>query len=134
MTRITYILTLLLCSNVSNLIGQTITSYQASNGITYHIGDTITLNKGSYPDGMFRYIQTKGALASLIDSDGDTRVSQNSENAKTFLKKIKTVKNKLTFETETFFTLSTPGNVKILLSCDIEKAIETCEITPCNQD
>lgn len=40
--------------------GQKITSYKAINGITYHIDDTVRLNKGSNANGSFLYIEDRG--------------------------------------------------------------------------
>jgi hypothetical protein len=39
---------------------QTYTSYKATNGVTYHLNDTVRLGKGSASNGSFLYIQERG--------------------------------------------------------------------------
>src|ERR1700743_1132298 len=39
---------------------QEIKQYKATNGVTYHLNDTIKLGKGSNANGSFLYIEDKG--------------------------------------------------------------------------
>ena len=69
--------------------------YTASNEITYHVGDTITLGMGSNPDGSFKYVQMSGAKALLMyDQNSSTSLNAPRDLAglRFVIKKIKVVK------------------------------------------
>ena len=73
---------------------QKLKEYHASNGKTYHPGDTIKVGLGSMPNGDFKYIQ----INQLLPGPPDPRRS-NSMNARKdmsgsgyVIKKIQTVK------------------------------------------
>jgi len=53
------------------------TEYTASNGITYHVGDTLRLGRGSDPQGNFRYV-VMGGWASWLPSDASKGVGQSN--------------------------------------------------------
>jgi len=110
---------------------QKLKEYKASNGITYHPGDTIKVALGSMPDGNSKYIQ----INQLLPGPPDPRRS-NSMNARKdmsgsgyVIKKIQTVRQ-MGGGDKTVITIRTGG----LPTCDIwiEEAIAACEVTPCN--
>ncbi len=109
---------------------QKLKEYYASNGKTYHPGDTIHVGLGSMPDGSFKYIQ----INQLLPGPPDPRRS-NSMNARKdmsgsnyVIKKIQNVKQ-MSGSDKTVITIRTGG----LPTCDIwiEEAIASCEVTPC---
>jgi hypothetical protein len=108
---------------------QKLKEYHASNGITYHPGDTIKVGLGTMPDGNFKYIQ----INQLLPGPPDPRRS-NSMNAHKdmsgggyVIKKIQNVRQM--GGDKTVITIRTGG----LPTCDIwiDEAIKTCEVTPC---
>ena len=109
---------------------QKLKEYKASNGITYHPGDTIRVGLGSMPDGNFKYIQ----INQLLPGPPDPRRS-NSMNARKdmsgsgyVIKKIQNVRQ-MAGGDKTVITIRTGG----LPTCDIwiDEAILSCEVTPC---
>ena len=110
---------------------QKLKEYQASNGKTYHPGDTIRVGLGTMPNGDFKYIQ----INQLLPGPPDPRRS-NSMNARKdmsgsgyVIKKIQNVKQ-MSGSDKTVITIRTG----VLPTCDIwiEEAIAACEVTPCN--
>lgn len=55
--------------------------YTANNGVTYHIGDTITLGDGTKPDGSFKYVQYWGAKLMMLQSDNPESIFANRDYA-----------------------------------------------------
>jgi len=110
---------------------QKLKEYKASNGITYHPGDTIKVGLGSMPDGNFKYMQ----INQLLPGPPDPRRSNSMTARKDMsgsgyvIKKIQSVRQMGGGE-KTVITIRTGG----LPTCDIwiEEAIATCEVTPCN--
>lgn len=110
---------------------QKLKEYKASNGITYHPGDTIKVGLGSMPDGNFKYIQ----INQLLPGPPDPRRSNSMTARKDMsgsgyaIKKIQNVRQMGGGE-KTVITIRTGG----LPTCDIwiEEAITACEVTPCN--
>jgi len=110
---------------------QKLKEYHASNGITYHPGDTIKVGLGSMPDGNFKYIQ----INQLLPGPPDPRRSNSMTARKDMsgsgyvIKKIQNVRQMGGGE-KTVITVRTGG----LPTCDIwiEEAIAVCEVTPCN--
>ena len=95
---------------------QKLKEYKASNGITYHPGDTIRVGLGSMPDGNFKYIQ----INQLLPGPPDPRRS-NSMNARKdmsgsgyVIKKIQNVRQ-MAGGDKTVITIRTGG----LPTCDI---------------
>ena len=124
------IFTFLLLAPVA-AFSQKLKEYHASNGITYHPGDTIKVGLGSMPDGNFKYIQ----INQLLPGPPDPRRSNSMTARKDMsgsgyvIKKIQNVKQMGGGE-KTVITIRTGG----LPTCDIwiEEAIAVCEVTPCN--
>jgi hypothetical protein len=109
---------------------QKLKEYKASNGITYHPGDTIKVGLGSMPDGSFKYMQ----INQLLPGPPDPRRSNSMTARKDMsgsgyaIKKIQNVRQMGGGE-KTVITIKTGG----LPTCDIwiEEAIASCEVTPC---
>src|SRR5882757_6227918 len=60
-------------------LGKKLAEYKASNGKTYHIGDTIKLGQGSAPNGTFRYVQYGGWMMFMQgDKGADTHNLERS--------------------------------------------------------
>jgi len=124
------IFTFLLLAPVA-AFSQKLKEYHASNGITYHPGDTIKVGLGSMPDGNFKYIQ----INQLLPGPPDPRRSNSMTARKDMsgsgyvIKKIQNVRQMGGGE-KTVITIRTGG----LPTCDIwiEEAIAVCEVTPCN--
>jgi len=87
--KVTIILMLLTLS----VFGQ---GYTASNGITYNVGDTITLNQGSALDGDFQFVQIGGIQAAAMydETKGKDQFNVNAlySDTKLVIKRIKTYK------------------------------------------
>jgi hypothetical protein len=82
-----------------SLQAQNLTEYTASNNVTYHIGDTIKLGRGSSPSGDFRYIQLGDLynFASAMNGQyGEVNrgINKNNSGRNVIVKKIKEVKIK----------------------------------------
>lgn len=88
-TKLTIILTMLTFA----CFGQ---GYKAVNGVTYNVGDTLTLNVGSATDGSFQYFQLGGLKAGLTAdmNKGKEQFNMGSlfSGLKIVVKKIKTFK------------------------------------------
>lgn len=110
---------------------QKLKEYHASNGITYHPGDTIKVGLGSMPDGNFKYIQINQLLPGPPDPRRSNSLSARKDMSGSgyLIKKIQKVKQVAAGE-KTVITIRTGG----LPTCDIwiEEAIAACEVTPCN--
>jgi hypothetical protein len=112
-------------------MAQKLSEYKASNGKTYHPGDTLRVGLGTMPDGNFKYIQ----INTLLPGPPDPRRA-NSMNARKdisgsnyLIKKIAHVRQ-MSGGDKTVITIRTGG----LTTCDvwIEEAIASCEVSPCN--
>lgn len=67
----------LLCLVTMCALAQKQTEYTASNGITYHVGDTLRLGRGSDPQGNFRYV-VMGGWASWLPTNTSKGAEQNN--------------------------------------------------------
>ncbi|MGZ3753232.1 MAG: hypothetical protein ACXVAU_18250, partial [Mucilaginibacter sp.] len=113
------------------LIGhaQTLKEYRASNGKTYHPGDTVKVGLGSMPDGNFKYIQVNEFIPGPPRRNGnDLNGRKDMSGGNYIIKKIKNGRQMSGTE-KVIFTIKTGG----LPTCDIwiEEAIVACEVTPC---
>ena len=76
---------------------QRIPAYKATNGKIYYEDDTITLNRGSMPDGSFKYLQMGDFYNSMAAMNGDynkvgSSIGRNYSGLNVIIKKIKVVK------------------------------------------
>ncbi|MDB4901637.1 MAG: hypothetical protein JWQ63_918 [Mucilaginibacter sp.] len=114
-----------------NAKAQKLIAYVASNGITYHLKDTVHLGRGSAPNGTFLYLQMGGwaAIASYSASDGPNanNIGRGYANTAVIVKKIN--QTKIKGIVKVYFTVG-GGNITNYLLY-IEDAIQTCEVTPC---
>jgi hypothetical protein len=109
---------------------QKLKEYKASNGITYHPGDTIKVGLGSMPDGNFKYIQINQFLPGPPDPRRSNSMTARKDMSGSgyVIKKIQNVRQMGGGE-KPVITIKTGG----LPTCDIwiEEAIASCEVTPC---
>lgn len=128
-----FTLSLLICLSLS-LKAQKITQYTAINGVTYHLGDTVRLGRGSSPGGTFMYLQMGGWGAALsYSSNGgpnQMNIGRGYANTAVIVKKIKT--NKIQGIVKYYFTVG-GGNITNYILV-IDDAIQACEVMPCQQN
>jgi hypothetical protein len=111
-------------------VAQTLKEYHASNGKTYHPGDTIRVGLGTMQDGNFKYIQVNELLP------GPPRRNSNVLNANKDMSGSNYVIKKIKNETQAsgtnkiVFTIKTGGLPTYNIW--IEEAIASCEVTPCS--
>ena len=104
---------------------QKITSYKAANGITYRIGDTVRLGKGSGDNGSFLYIEQKGMpFPSPRPSPG---LPKSFTNSGVIIKNIKN--DSVNGINKCLFMVSAGGPFRF--SVYIDDAILACEVIPC---
>ncbi|WP_183573404.1 SHOCT domain-containing protein [Mucilaginibacter sp. X5P1] len=107
---------------------QTYTSYKATNGVTYHLNDTVRLGKGSASDGSFLYIQDRG-----IPSPLPGRPSPTHNLPKTFTNGgviIKNIKKSNRNGIDKYVLVVDAGGL-FRFSLYIDDAILACEVMPC---
>jgi hypothetical protein len=110
---------ILIFSAPLSVVGQEhLLEYTASNGITYHEGDQITLGMGSAPTGDFLFLSAGGMV-------GKTDLYKNKKNL--VIKSIKTFQKE--GAEKVYFTLEEGHNSTTKLL--IEEAISSCEVLPC---
>ena len=103
---------------------QNIKEFKASNGIIYHLNDTVRLGKGSSADGSFLYLQDRG----LPSPHGSHNLPKDFTNSGVIIKNIK--KNNLNGIEKYLFVVDAGGLFKFSLY--INDAILACEVVPCN--
>jgi len=135
MIRLSTILTVLILLIFSSAYGQkNIAEYNASNGITYKIGDKIKLGRGSATNGDFLYLQMGGwgAAMSYNSNKGSDQfnIGKSYSGLAVEIKKIKTYKFK--GEEKVIFTVA-GGNITNY-NLVIEDAIATCEVADCKKE
>lgn len=97
--------------------------YKASNEVTYNVGDTITIGKGSAVNGDFLYIQMNGVVMLAADGPSDLNMNKVYSGLKAVIKKI--VMKKLAGQVKPCFTITLkPLNYIVY----VEQAIESGEI------
>jgi hypothetical protein len=70
-----------------------IPEYKASNGITYHAGDTVKLGRGSHPTGSFNYIQVMGITANTQNAEANN-LPRDYSSGNAIVKKVASWKRK----------------------------------------
>jgi hypothetical protein len=113
-----------------NVFSQKLTQYKASNGKTYHIGDTVKIALGSMSDGDFKFVQA-APLLPMPPHRGSTNslnAHKDFSNTNAIIRKIKNTDQDVG-GSKIVFNVKTTG----LVTYDvwIEEAIAVCEVTPC---
>lgn len=110
-------------------------TYAASNNLTYKVGDTITLGKGSGMNGRFAYLQMGGffnAMAAMGGNYNDVAsgIDRNYSGKNVVIKKIKQEKDRRGTN-KTYFVVA--GGNLTNYNLMIEDAIESCEVKDCKR-
>lgn len=126
------LLSAILCAPLLTF-SQSITSYKATNGITYHVNDTVRLGKGSNANGSFAFIQDYGS--GPIPPDPNRAPSGRSlpkqfTNSAVVLKAIR--KTSLNGADKYIFMVNPGGLFRFTMY--IDDAISACEVKPCAAD
>jgi hypothetical protein len=104
--------------------------YKASNGKTYHVGDTIKISLGSMPDGSFKYVlASQPAFFPPRRNGNDLNARKDFANTNTIIKKIKAGSRLTDNGNKTILVVK--GNGLVNFDVWIEEAISACEVTPC---
>lgn len=104
--------------------GTSVNEYKASNGVTYHVGDTVRLGRGTKSDGTFMYFEDHG----LIPNPRSTRnLPKDFANAGATIKSIR--KMKVNGIEKYLFSVNPGGPMRYTVF--IDDAIEACEVKPC---
>ena len=117
MKRLLMIMTLVMFSMLA--FGQ----YTASNGVTYNVGDTLTIGKGSAQDGSFMFIQLNGAAMLTAGGSNELNMGKHYTGLKAVVKKV--VMKKLAGQTKPCLTVTLKPFSYIIY---IEEAIESGEL------
>lgn len=108
---------------------KSISEYAASNGITYRVGDTVKLGRGSEPNGDFRYLNIAG-WAGAMSEDPHNSAHRNYSGFNAIVKRISYLNIK---GAKRYYFIVGVGNITNF-RLHIEDAIETCEVKPCKDD
>jgi hypothetical protein len=125
MKSIILLLAILFSFSVS---AQKLNSYDASNGLTYKVGDTVKLGLGSGNNGNFVFLRMGGWAA--MASGEVSPIGSGYSNMGVVVKKIR--KSKMKGVEKVIFTVGGGNITNYVLS--IEDAIETCEVKPCKDN
>lgn len=116
------ILLLLFVSAVANAQDK-VTEYKASNNVTYKVGDSIALGRGSGLQGTFVYLKMAGWMAGT-----DVQIGSAYAGLNVIIKKLKVQKFK--GASKMYFVVG-GGNITNY-TLEIEEAIASCEVKDCN--
>lgn len=109
---------------VASAKAQKLKEYTASNGITYHVGDTVKLGRGTGLNGVFVYLTPSTFWGTDNDVDWIKRKLTNGAIP------IKAIKAKTTNGVKKhIFTVGSSELYSFFI--DIEAAIQACEVIPC---
>lgn len=111
--------------------------YKASNGVTYHVGDTLRLGLGSKADGSFLYIEDRGPIpgfGGLRLGPGRNQpgrgLSKEYANVGAIIKSI----NKASSNGVEKYTFSVNAGGPMRYNVSIDDAIDACEVKPCKNN
>ena len=124
-----FVLFFIFALSVFIIRAQGLSEYTASNNITYQIGDTIKLGRGSAPNGDFIYCQmgdTYAVMAAIGGSAGriDQGLPRNLSGANMVIKKIKETK----FKGAKVISFNVAGGNFVQYKILIEDALATGEL------
>ena len=116
------------------VLAQDIKEYKATNGVTYHLNDTVRLGRGSNNNGSFAYIEDRGAMGFINVPNPQGRsngrgLQKEFTNGALIVKSIKKVQERNV--DKYIFMVSGAGPFR--LSMYVDDAISACEVTPCKQ-
>jgi hypothetical protein len=100
------------------------TQYKASNGVTYHLGDTVKLGRGSKQDGSFLYLEDHGIIP---NPRGVRNLPKEFTNVGAVIKNIKTMR--INGVDKYVFSVNPGGPMRYTVF--IDDAIAACEVKPC---
>lgn len=124
---------LFLCLSIT-LKAQYYKEYKAINGITYQIGDTVKLGRGSGVNGAFLFLQMSGwgAMMSYNTKGGQDQfnIGRGYANTQVIIKNIK--EQKIKGIKKTYFIVG-GGNITNY-ALVIDDAIVACEVKPCKSE
>ncbi|WP_214070467.1 SHOCT domain-containing protein [Mucilaginibacter sp. dw_454] len=104
-----------------------ITEYKASNGITYHVGDTLRLGHGTKSDGSFMYFEDHG----IIPNPRSVRtLPKQFANGGAVIKSMR--KTTVSGIDKYMFSVNAGGPMRYTVF--IDDAIDACEVKPCKSD
>lgn len=116
--------------SLTPFIGFAQNEYKASNGKTYHIGDTVKVALGSMPDGNFKYIlASQPSFLPPRRNSNDLSARRDLAHTNAVIKKIKTGSRLTDNGNKTILVVK--GNGLLNFDIWIEEAIAACEVTPC---
>ncbi|MEI6754323.1 MAG: hypothetical protein WCK78_14295 [Paludibacter sp.] len=123
------IILLVICVlSVGYISAQSLTEYTASNNVTYHIGDTIKLGRGSAPNGEFIYCQMGDAYSAMAIIGGRGQINQglpkNLSGVNMIIKKIK----EITFKGAKLISFNVAGGNFVQYKILVEDALATGEL------
>ena len=101
--------------------------FTASNGVTYHHGDTINLGQGSAQDGGYLFLQMEEGATSNQTDNQVQHISVNYPNSYVIVQEIKTYTDR--GAEKVCFTVANGNSSPHKLL--IEDAIKACEVNPC---
>ena len=100
------------------------TEYKASNGITYHLGDTVRLGRGSNTsNGSFLYVEERA----VPNPRGGHNLPRDFANASAVIKSMRKVTLK---GVDKYLFMVNPGGI-LRYAMYIDDAIAVCEVKPC---
>lgn len=112
---------LLLSISLTSFAQQNHPEYKASNNVTYHIGDTVKLGRGSGNSGQFVFVYAAGL-------SGGAALPSHYASGNAVIKKVQTWKVKGAVRWHLVVGVGLLTNYYI----QIEDAIATCEVAQCN--
>ncbi|MGZ3874305.1 MAG: SHOCT domain-containing protein [Mucilaginibacter sp.] len=108
--------------------------YKASNNVTYFVGDSVKMGRGSAPNGDYRYLQMGGWAAALSydpqQGSSQFNIGRDFYGMSVKIKKIDVIINRGT--PKIYFVVG-GGNITNY-NLFIEDAIAACEVIPCGDN
>lgn len=128
------LLTIIILLPMSLIAQKRMDSYTASNGLTYHTGDTVKIGRGSSPNGNFLYFGASGLFNTVVQTTPTSAgtdanmLNRSYAGGNAVIKKIykQKFKGAEKIRMQVHVGASLGG-----FSLSIEEAIATCEVIPC---
>jgi hypothetical protein len=131
-TTLVWLMALLFAPLLS--FSQDITSYKASNGVTYKLNDTVRLGKGSNANGSFAFIEDYGPGPTLpVDPNrAPSGRSLPKQFTNTFVV-LRAIRKTTVNGADKYIFMVNPGGL-FRYTLYIDDAITACEVKPCAAD